>query len=202
MGGPADNGWVNTCPAESTLTFIRSPARRRIAESALWLSTPQPCVVQLATAPSSRRRLSSGETELPPPRLASRTIRITSAAARIASSTHTHAGVSLLELDFELVEVEVVGTMIRRVVVCSTVAVVRTVYGSDTVSVVVSVVVVSAARTPAPSTAATRTPAIRQAASPANCNGLLTTATYTASPGVEGAFASERSVEALDRVRT
>jgi hypothetical protein len=179
VGGPADNGWVNTCPAESTLTFIRSPARRRIAESALWLSTAQPCVVQLATAPSSRRRLSSGETELPPPRLASRMIRITSAAARIASSTHTHAGVSLLELDVELVEVELVGAMIRRVVVCSTVAVVRTVVGSDTVSVVVSVVVV----TPAPSPVATRTPAIRQAASPASCSGLLTRATYTASRG-------------------
>jgi hypothetical protein len=102
-------------------------------------------------------------------------IRITSAAARIASSTHTHAGVSLLELDVELVEVELVGAMIRRVVVCSTVAVVRTVVGSDTVSVVVSVVIV----TP-PSAVAARTPAIRQAASPANCCGLLTTATYTA----------------------
>jgi hypothetical protein len=107
--------------------------------------------------------------------VASRTIVTTSATARIASSTHTHVGVSLLD-SVELVEV-VRGTKIWRVVVCSTVAVVRTVVGSDTVSVVVSVVVV-----PPPSALAARTPAIRQAASPTSCSDLLTRASYRFEP--------------------
>ena len=63
---------------------------------------------------------------------------MTSATARIPRRTHTHAGVSLLESELEVVVDD--GRMICRVVVCSTV-VVNTVAGSD----VVSTVVVSAA---------------------------------------------------------
>ena len=65
-----------------------------------------------------------------------------SATARIASSTHTHAGVSLLELEVDVVVVA--GRMICRVVVCSTVSVLNTVVGS---AGVVSAVVVPAAWT-------------------------------------------------------
>ena len=60
---------------------------------------------------------------------------------------------------------------ICRVVVCSTVWVLNTVVGSD----VVSTVVVPAAWTLPTTAVANRTPATRQAASPANCNGFLTT---------------------------
>jgi hypothetical protein len=66
-----------------------------------------------------------------------------SATARIVSSTHTHAGVSLLAVELEVVVGA--GRMICRVVVCSTVSVLNTVVGSADV---VSVVVVPAAWTP------------------------------------------------------
>src|SRR4051794_6994276 len=169
-------GRVATCPVGSTLTIMRSPARCRTAESPLWLSSAQPCIVQLPTAPSSRRRRSAGA--MPPlGRRASSTIRITSATARTPSSTHTHAGVSPVELELEVVVAA--GRMTCLVVVCSTVAVVNTVVGSDVVSVVVSgivvvsVVVVSAASTPPASVVATSSPAERQAARPATCTGFL-----------------------------
>src|SRR5207248_1315632 len=111
-------------------------------------------------------------------RRASSTISTTSATARIASSAHTHAGVSLTdEPELDVVVGDVV-TMILRVVVCSSVAVVITVVGSVVVAVVVvSTVVVSAART-FPTTVARRIPATRQAASPATCNDLLTRRGY------------------------
>ena len=95
-------GRVDTCPAGSTLTIIRSAARCRTAESALWLSSAQPCIVQLAT-----RRRAAGVVRRHgnplPPRRASSAITMTSATARIASSTHTHAGVSLTRAGLEVV---------------------------------------------------------------------------------------------------
>ena len=87
---------------------------------------------------------------------------MTSATARIASSTQTHAGVSLLELELEVVVGD--GRMICRVVVCCTVSVVNTVVGSDAVSVVV----VPAAWTLPTTAVASRIPATRQATSPAS----------------------------------
>ena len=79
--------------------------------------------------------------------------------ARIPRSTQTQAGVSLLELDVEVVIP--VGTM-RRVVVCSTV-VITVVPGAVVVSnVVVVAVVVSCA--PAPIAPARRTPAANRPA--------------------------------------
>src|SRR5262245_45925127 len=84
----------------------------------------------------------------------------TSPTARIPSSTQTHAGVSSLELDAEVVIP--VGT-IRRVVVCSTVAVVITVVGSVVVSMVVVVAVV-VSWAPALIAPARRTPAAKSTA--------------------------------------
>src|SRR3954471_23691741 len=93
------------------------------------------------------------------------------ATARIASTTQTHVGV--LPVDSEL-EVVVAGTNTFRVVVCSTVSVVKAVVAGSvvvcsTVSVVVavSVVVVSAAP-PTPIPTERSTPATNSAARPMN----------------------------------
>jgi hypothetical protein len=91
---------------------------------------------------------------------------MTSATARIPSNTHTHAGVSLPELELEVVVGA--GRMICRVVVCSTVSVVTTVVGSG----VDSIVVVPAAWT-LPTAVARTIPATRQAISPAICSDFL-----------------------------
>ena len=70
-----------------------------------------------------------------PPRLASRKTSAPIPAASTPISTQTHVGVSLDELEFEVV---VTGTITRRVVVRSTVVVTGAAAGSVVISVVVT----------------------------------------------------------------
>jgi hypothetical protein len=122
----------------------------RTAESSVWLSIAHPWVAQAATAPSSRRRRSSGGTVAPPfGRITSTTISATRPTPRIAIRTHAHVGVLLVDSpDVVVAFVVRGGTVTRCVVVCSTVVVVGTVVvvvlvvGSVVVLVSVVVVVV------------------------------------------------------------